>query len=780
MHISIMNEHISLWAKQTGVLPVNLLHCQNAGVLKYAMLDGDINNFCLDYSNSQDMDADSYRQQAWSSNMRNYIRVAGDDVMLYSVGKSSPERISKSLVLNNMEKFYQYISPKQDVPTVEGIVPFIMREFRGIRNWLREENSAEHSMTALLYLLASMRVKGNLDTNKLAIMGLPDNTLDIVNGLPSMEELLRNLKEGMNGFFPDVSLLLRHAAGQLFEEANYIAKFNPQLNLFTNYDIKYAYDPQKLGAFYTPTYLARSIVEKVIKESHIEDKEEISILDPACGSGEFLVEALRQLKTLGFAGKVKVYGWDVSSVAINIANFVLQFEKEEWNYCLELHIEEHDSVVCNWPNVDIILMNPPYSSWEQLNEEQRESVKKLMPKGKPNLSGVFYLKAVNALKENGIIGCVMPTSFLINDSTKELRKISKEKAMPFYIGRLGSFVFQRAFVDVSVVMAKVRADIDGNITMLWTDNKGKLVPDALRKLRMIDYGATFPLNMENVSIYQQEAKNVLNKEVWMPLSYKEMKVKITLDGLIACGVMECVKDVFSVKQGCRTGNNSLFKIKKQEFLAMEEAERVYFRPSVDSDSLQNNILQDESYVFFPYNENGLNILSEEELKDKVPTYYQKIIGSKESLASRAGGVRQWWALTRPRDWQFTPEIRLVSAEFGNSSNFSIDESGRFVVERGLAWVPKDKQMPIDNLYAYLAILSSGYFNTLLAIYSRQLAGGNWFNLEKKFVDQIPLPRFSDNEDFTLQLLAGYGKKIASGVRFDYYKCEHLVRGLYGC
>ena len=210
MHISIMNEHISLWAKQTGVLPVNLLHCQNAGVLKYAMLDGDINNFCLDYSNSQDMDADSYRQQAWSSNMRNYIRVAGDDVMLYSVGKSSPERISKSLVLNNMEKFYQYISPKQDVPTVEGIVPFIMREFRGIRNWLREENSAEHSMTALLYLLASMRVKGNLDTNKLAIMGSPDNTLDIVNGLPSMEELLRNLKEGMNGFFPSLFLFRHH------------------------------------------------------------------------------------------------------------------------------------------------------------------------------------------------------------------------------------------------------------------------------------------------------------------------------------------------------------------------------------------------------------------------------------------------------------------------------------------------------------------------------------------------------------------------------------------
>ena len=51
----------------------------------------------------------------------------------------------------------------------------------------------------------------------------------------------------------------------------------------------------------------------------------------------------------------------------------------------------------------------------------------------------------------------------------------------------------------------------------------------------------------------------------------------------------------------------------------------------------------------------------------------------------------------------------------------------------------------------------------------------FFYLEEKFGAKIVV-----NEDYTLQLLIGYGKKIANGVRFDYYKCEHLVRGLYGC
>lgn len=59
-----------------------------------------------------------------------------------------------------------------------------------------------------------------------------------------------------------------------------------------------------------------------------------------------------------------------------------------------------------------------------------------------------------------------------------------------------------------------------------------------------------------------------------------------MDGLLACGAMERVKDVFNVRQGCRTGNNSLFKIKKQELLAMGEEEQSFFRPSVDSGSLQ--------------------------------------------------------------------------------------------------------------------------------------------------------------------------------------------------
>ena len=62
---------------------------------------------------------------------------------------------------------------------------------------------------------------------------------------------------------------------------------------------------------YTPPFLARSIVENSLKNIDLS-KPMIKILDPACGSSEFLIEALKQLNKLGYSGKVKIIGMDSS------------------------------------------------------------------------------------------------------------------------------------------------------------------------------------------------------------------------------------------------------------------------------------------------------------------------------------------------------------------------------------------------------------------------------------------------------------------------------------
>jgi hypothetical protein len=62
-----------------------------------------------------------------------------------------------------------------------------------------------------------------------------------------------------------------------------------------------------------------------------------------------------------------------------------------------------------------------------------------------------------------------------------------------------------------------------------------------------------------------------------------------------------------------------------------------------------------------------------------------------------------------------------------------------VVERACAWILKDDYLNKNINLSYLAILNSDFFNHILAIYSKQLAGGEWYNLEPKYVNNIPIP-----------------------------------------
>ena len=51
------------------------------------------------------------------------------------------------------------------------------------------------------------------------------------------------------------------------------------------------------GAYYTPKFLVDYILKETV-EKHLEKNPTCKVLDPACGSGIFLVQALRLLQGL--------------------------------------------------------------------------------------------------------------------------------------------------------------------------------------------------------------------------------------------------------------------------------------------------------------------------------------------------------------------------------------------------------------------------------------------------------------------------------------------------
>ena len=88
----------------------------------------------------------------------------------------------------------------------------------------------------------------------------------------------------------------------------------------------------------------------------------------------------------------------------------------------------------------------------------------------------------------------------------------------------------------------------------------------------------------------------------------------------------------------------------------------------------------------------------------------------------------------------------------------------------------------QTYYAYLAIMCSSLFNDLLAIFSKQIAGGEWWDLSKRYVQNIPIPNFSLEAVFTsgeFIQLSKYGSDLSKGLDVEDLQLTTVVRTLYG-
>ena len=765
------------WNQQIGLLPINFLHKQDNDRGIYAMLNGSSHNFCF-CDEQIGLDNASFRSKVWSANMTAYMTVSQDVVMLYDISRpDGAEQIRTSIIERDYKRFYSYLTTKS-LRREDGVLELILNKFREIRSILREEDGARQSLSILLYILSQFDGVDGFNWN------LPGNVEESIDRF-SRENVIftiNQLKEGLSGlgFRPNTDMILRHCSGALFQEANFIAHFPPQLSLFPSINYSSEKNPNLVGAYFTPSYIARTIVEESLKHIDWQHKDRLTIFDPACGSGVFLSECLRQLKTLRYSGLVNVIGWDVDQIAIDMSNYMLSFEKNEWGEQLLYSIEHHNSLdsANRWPDCDMILMNPPFISWALMNDGQRNDMSELFGNnsGRPNLSIAFYYKASQALKEDGVLGSIMPSAFLQLDMIADIRQEINRIIPPVLIGQLGSFVFDSAFVDVSIIVAKKNTFTE-RTQYLWTRNNNKVSEEALRALRRANANAHEAQSSEDYNIYMGDTRQALMKDSWIPLSRESVDLAQNLSKRMYQGRLETAEQLFEIKQGARTGANKVFVLSQNAYMSLPKKERVYFRPSIDNDAIQSGKLKETNYMFFPYpDENGFT--DENDLASKMPTYYEKwLLPNKDKLQGRSKiDVNRWWLLTWPRIWQYESRPKLVSTEFGKAGSYSIDTTGEFVVERGLCWLPNE-EMSLPKMCFYLAILNSEFFNDLLMIYSKQLAGGV-FNLETKHVNDIPLPIYDYVPENLSTAITQYGKYMLSGVKYSDIQLYELVRRLY--
>ncbi|MBG8552569.1 N-6 DNA methylase [Hymenobacter guriensis] len=758
--------NITDWKNSIGLLPIKLFS-ESTSDSNFILLNGGKGDFCLQTAGDTH-DDNYYYSSSWSSNTKNYVSVCDDHVKLYNWRNKKVEKINKKIILDNYSKFYDYIV-KTSLNSQYDIIPFVISIFRKLRNLENDKSGGIRSLNLLFLLLASYNDDVAFNEIDKSTWGIQD--IDFIN--PEFERYVQEFSKGLLGQRPDIDLIIRHSSGLLFQEAQKEALFfDKNLDLFTG-TLSSNYKTRKLlysSVHYTPAYIARTIVENALNAIDLASINNLKILDPSCGSAEFLMEILKQLKSRNYNGNVTVIGWDTSISAINTAKFLLTYEKREWSNRLSLDIRlVDDSLSEDWDNdYDFILMNPPFVSWDQMPKEARDTVKETLGaafNGKPNQASAFFFKAVECLKPSGVIGCVIPTSLFSLSSYKEVRSRVSDSMSFSLIGKLGNFVFEDALADISILVGqKPKSNILP--LLVWTRNEKGVVSDTLRDLRKLQYENLPSIDHRDYSIYTPDFFPLYGDN-WKPIPLRENRLFKNIERFVIERSLTRIGDIFSTQQGVRTGNNSVFKISSGEYLALNDNEKLCFRPVIDNNSIKNGILVKDNYVWYPYSGSGLIIENENELISKASWFYhERLLPNKQLLEARPSlsKNKKWWELSEPRSWQFERKSMLCSTEFGRSDSFAFDIKNEFVIERGYGWLPKKKMSDNDKFF-YLALFSSPLFDSLLSIYSKQLSGIDGWDLGKQYTRNIPIPNVFLNdltESVAYRSMVNFGRAMSDG------------------
>ena len=231
------------------------------------------------------------------------------------------------------------------------------------------------------------------------------------------------------------------------------------------------------GIYYTPTYIVdyivRNTLSELLKDKKV-DAEKIRVLDPACGSGSFLIKAFdvlneyytkhdkdyaqTQLDTTGqgttFTKKVEIlknniFGVDLDKQAVEIArlNLLLKIaEKGQRLPLLKQNIKCGNSLIDDekvagdkafkWQKefgqvideggFDVVVGNPPYGA--ELTEKERDFIsdKFKFSSSYKNTALIFIERSLQLLNKDGYFGMIVPKSLAFSQLWRPGRDLIKE------------------------------------------------------------------------------------------------------------------------------------------------------------------------------------------------------------------------------------------------------------------------------------------------------------------------------------------------------------------
>jgi len=175
---------------------------------------------------------------------------------------------------------------------------------------------------------------------------------------------------------------------------------------------------KKRGQFFTP----KSIREKLL--SILPKKKNAKVIDPGCGTGEFLLSAKE------YFGDAELYGWEIEDKLVEMAQKIVP----------DACIEKADALRKEYrEEFDFVIGNPPYYEFQPDNGIRRKFSEII--RGRVNIYSLFIWLGIKLLKKGGYLAYVVSPSMNNGAYFAKLRKFIVRNADIEYMKVLDSSQF---------------------------------------------------------------------------------------------------------------------------------------------------------------------------------------------------------------------------------------------------------------------------------------------------------------------------------------------------
>jgi len=278
------------------------------------------------------------------------------------------------------------------------------------------------------------------------------------------------------------------------------------------------------GIYYTPTYIVDYIVKNTIGELAKDkkfDMDKIKILDPACGSGSFLIKAFdflnqhhsrkgtgeqTKIDTSGVAAtftkklellKNNIYGVDLDPKAVEIAQLNLLLKAAEKKHrlpTLQNNIKCGNSLIDD-PNIagqrafkwedefstimkdggfDVVIGNPPYGASFNTQEKEYFNSRYTYVKSVYESYRLFIELASKLVKDRGYMGLIVPNTWFYLTNAENMRKEILSNYSVTKLINLPQSVFEDATVDTCIIIFRKEPPKNNQVETHFFNYKDKI------------------------------------------------------------------------------------------------------------------------------------------------------------------------------------------------------------------------------------------------------------------------------------------------------------------